>query len=109
PQDAAEPENLRTMRVLRGFARRMVLAVNGSPFLCHHAGRQPQPQSKEMAHDRMQLEHAMRLMPVQEHGDRDNGDVSQDECRDGVTPPRKVVEYAGKNPSAVPPHRPLPC
>src|SRR5690242_5536183 len=43
-----------------------------------------------MARGRMQLERAMRLMPVQKHRDRHDGDVSEAECHHGITPPRKL-------------------
>ena len=43
----------------------------------------------------MQVERVVRLMPVQEHGYRNDGDVSQAQRGGHVAPPRQV-EYAGE-------------
>ena len=37
PQDTVDGENRRTVRILRGFAFRVMLTVNGDPFLGHSA------------------------------------------------------------------------
>jgi hypothetical protein len=43
----------------------------------------------------MQVERAMRLMAVQEHRDRNDGDMRQHQGHEHEAPPRKV-KYAGK-------------
>ena len=48
-----------------------------------------------MADGRMQIERTVRLMPVQEHRHRDNGDVGQHQGDDHVPPPPQI-EDAGE-------------
>jgi len=75
------------MGVFRGFAVGVVLAVDRRPFLGDHAGGEPQPEAEEVAGDGMQLQRAVRLVPVQEDrycGDRD---VGQAQRHHRVTPP----------------------
>jgi len=73
-----------------------VLAVNGGPFLGDHAGRQPQPETEEVRRNRVQLECAMRLSPVQEDRHPRDGDVRQRKHRKHQPPPREV-QQAGKH------------
>jgi hypothetical protein len=60
-----------------------MLAVDGG-LLGDHAGGQPQPETEEMAGQRMQVQRTMRLMAVQKNGDRGNGDVRQHQCDDDI-------------------------
>jgi len=46
-----------------------------------------------MTYHGMQLEGAVRLVPVQEHRDRDYGDVRQRQGHNDMRPPRQI-EYA---------------
>src|SRR6202007_1631773 len=95
PQDATDAELLRAMRVFRGLAFGVVLAVDGGPFPGHHAGREPQPETEKVALRWMKLERAMSLAAVKKYRHRSDGDVRQCERRERVTPPRKI-ENAGK-------------
>jgi hypothetical protein len=38
----------------------------------------------------MQIKGAVRLVPVQEHRDADNGDVGEPQRNQGDTPPREI-------------------
>ena len=93
PHYLADAEDLRAVRILRRFTTRVVLAVHRGPFLGLHAGGQPQPEAEEMAYQRMQVERAVRRVPVQIDRDGRNGDVSHCQRGDHVAPPRKI-EYA---------------
>ena len=88
--------DLRTMRIFRGLDLRVVLAMDGGPLLGHHAGRHPQPEAKEVRHDRVQVQCAVRLAAVQIDGDRRDRDVRQRESRNYIPPPREV-QPAGKH------------
>ena len=68
--DLADAVDLRAVRIVDGLALRVVLAMDRGPLLGHHAGGEPQPETEEMAGDRMQVERAMRLMAVQINRDR---------------------------------------
>src|SRR4030095_13718281 len=48
-----------------------------------------------MTRGRMQVERVVRLMAVEEHRDRDDGNVRQHQAHNHVAPPRKV-KYPGK-------------
>jgi hypothetical protein len=63
------------MGIINGFAFSVVLAVNGSPFFGNHAGGEPEPETKEVRGNRMQIERTVRLAAVQENGDASNSDV----------------------------------
>jgi hypothetical protein len=67
------------VRVVHGFALGVVLAVDGHPFLGHHAGGQPQPETEEVRDHRVQFQRPVRLRAVQEDGDRRDGDVRGDQ------------------------------
>ena len=75
------------MRVLVGLAASVVLAVDGDPFLGPHAGGQPQPESEEMADQRVQIDGAVSLAAVQVQGDGGDRDLGQDERDEEVAPP----------------------
>jgi len=54
-----------------------MLAVHGSPWSGSDAGRHPQPESEEVAHNRMQIKRSMCLAAVQVDRHADDGDVCQ--------------------------------
>ena len=89
PHDLVDAEYLRAMRIFGGFAACMVLAMNRRPFLGFHAGSDPQPETEKMADDGMQIQRAMRRMPVQIDRDRRDGDVGQGEGDGDIAPPGK--------------------
>ena len=80
----------RAVRVFDGVAFGVMLAVNGDPFLGHHAGREPNPHAEKMLDNRMQIKRAMRLRTMQINGDASNGHVTKCECSEQVAPPRQV-------------------
>ena len=53
--------NLRAVRVFLGLAFGVMLAMDGHPFLGHLAGCKPQPETKEVARDRVQVHATVRL------------------------------------------------
>lgn len=67
------------MRIFFGIALGVVLAVDGSPFLGHLAGGQPQPETEEVRRDRVQFQSTVRLVAMQEDRHAGNGDVGQDQ------------------------------
>ncbi|GAB6044334.1 hypothetical protein JCM17961_50210 [Endothiovibrio diazotrophicus] len=51
-----------------------------------------------MADDGVQVERAVRLVPVKEYGDADDGDMGQQQCRHEIAPGReleKALEHWG--------------
>jgi hypothetical protein len=65
PHHLVDAAGLRAVRVFFGLALGVVLAVDGRPLLGHHAGGHPQPETEEVAEDRVQVERAVRLATVQ--------------------------------------------
>jgi hypothetical protein len=74
-QNGLDAVHMRTVRVLGLLTFGMVLAVNRRPFPGHLPGRQPQPETKEMRHNRVQIQRTVRLVPVQKNGHADHGDM----------------------------------
>jgi hypothetical protein len=94
-QHRPDPAGLRAVRIIRRLDLRVVLAVDGDPFLRHHAGRHPQPEAEKVRRDRMQVEAAVGLAAMQENGDRGDRDVSQHQRDDDIAPPRQRREPMG--------------
>ena len=80
------------MRIVRRFAARVVLAVYRSPFLGRHAGGQPQPETEEMTHQRMQVERAVRRVPVQIDRDGCDGNVGHRQRGGHIAPPWEIEQ-----------------
>jgi hypothetical protein len=59
---------------------------------------------KEMTHGRMQVERMVRLIAMEEHRDRDDGDVGQKEARGDVAPPGEIKYTGKKHPIHFTPH-----
>ena len=55
PHHLADAEHLGAVRILRGLAFRVMLAMHGDPFARHHTGGHPQPEAEEMADHGMQV------------------------------------------------------
>ena len=91
-EHAPDTVDLRAMRILRRFAACVVLAVDGHPLAGHHAGRQPEPESEEMADDRVQRQTPVRLVAVQEDRDARDRDVGQYEPHGHVAPERQIPQ-----------------
>jgi hypothetical protein len=68
----------------------MVFAVNGGPLFGDLAGGQPEPEAEKMRRNRMQIQGAMRLMSVQEHGHADHGDVGHCQREQHDLPPSQI-------------------
>ena len=88
-ENGADSARLRAVRILFRFNLGVVLAMDGDPLLCHHAGRQPQPKAEEMRDDGVKIKPAVRLTPVQKNGHRSDRDVRQNQRHDGISPPRE--------------------
>src|SRR5690606_35687409 len=69
----------RAVRIFRGLALGVVLAMDRGPFPGIHAGGQPQPETEEVLQDRMQLERAGGRISVQINGYADDGDMGQNQ------------------------------
>ena len=82
----------RAVRVIDRLALGVVLAMDRDPFLRHHAGGHPQPETEEMRGDRPEVQRAMRLAAVQEDGDRDDRDVGHHEREQQHLPPGGVQQ-----------------
>ncbi len=80
----------RAVRVVRGFAFGVVLAVDGGPLAGVHRRGQPQPETEEVLERRVQLQRAMRRVAMQVDRDADNGDVSQQQRGRDELPDRQV-------------------
>ena len=80
------------MRVFGLLALGVVFAVNGGPLLGHLAGGQPQPKTKEVRGDRVQVQSAVRLVTVQENGNAGDGDVGQGQGDQHHLPPSQVEQ-----------------
>jgi hypothetical protein len=91
PENLADAVHLRAVRIVDALALRVVLTVNGSPFLGHHARGEPKPESEEVAGDRMQVQRTMRLVAVQINGHRGYRYVRHDQRVNDVTPPWQIV------------------
>lgn len=83
------------MGIIDGFAFGVVLAVNGSPFFGHHAGGQPQPKTKEMRGNWMQVERTMRLAAVQENSNARNRNVGYRQGKQHNLPPSPIKVAMG--------------
>ena len=86
-QQGLDATRLRAVRVFFSFALRMMLAVDGHKLLGHHARGQPQPTPKEMRHQRVQVQGAVRLGPVQEDGNGADRHVGRDQRVNHDLPP----------------------
>src|SRR3989344_5838491 len=87
PHHRAYAELPGAVRIVRCFHLGVMLAMDGGPFFRDHAGGQPQPEAEEVTDNGMKIERPMGLMTVQIDGDSGDGDVSQYECNDDVSPP----------------------
>ena len=96
PQHGFDTARLRAVRVVRGLALGVVLAVDGDPFLGHHAGTQPEPEAEKVRWDPVQVHRAMRLRTVQENGDAGDGDMGRHQRVQNDLPPGQVPQAIGK-------------
>jgi len=76
--------------IFRGVAFGMVLAVNGHPFLGHHARGEPQPEPEKVGGQGPQFQGAVGLVAVEKNGDGGNGDVGQSQGYQEEAPPGEV-------------------
>ena len=85
--DFAQATRLRAVRVVNRFTLGVVLAVNGNPFLSHHARTQPQPETEEMGRYRPQIQSPVRLTAVQKNRDTRNREMGGDQGVQQQLPP----------------------
>jgi hypothetical protein len=78
-QHGLDAARLRAVRIVDGLALGVVLAVDRHPLLGHHAGGEPEPEAEEVRGNRVQVERAVRLRPVQEDRHRGDRDVRRDQ------------------------------
>ncbi len=60
------------------------------PLLGHRAGAEPQPEPKEVPHGRVELQAAVRLIPVQVKRDTQHHQLNQGESDQGIAPGRQL-------------------
>ncbi|MCU7813168.1 MAG: hypothetical protein KZQ77_18340, partial [Candidatus Thiodiazotropha sp. (ex Notomyrtea botanica)] len=58
-------------------------------------GGEPEPETEKVTHYRMEFKRTVGLMPMEKNGDRNDGDVSEDQGQSEITPERQV-EQAGE-------------
>ena len=92
PQHFLQAEYLWAMRIIRCFTLGVVLTVNGGPLLGDHTGGEPQPETEEMRHGRMQLQRTVRRVAMQVNGDARDRDVRHDQGVHDITPPGQINE-----------------
>ena len=92
PQDLVDADDLRAVRIFLGLDLGVVLAVDRGPLLGHHPGGEPQPETEEVAGDRMQVERAVRLAAVEKNGDGGNSDVGSHQGVGDQAPPRQIQD-----------------
>ncbi|KAG0162141.1 hypothetical protein DFQ30_003097 [Apophysomyces sp. BC1015] len=73
----------------------MVFAVDRRPLTGDHARGQPQPETEKVAGDRMQVQCAVRLVPMQVNGYADDRDVRHHQRVQHDLPPRPVQQAMG--------------
>jgi len=84
-----DAQNLRAVRVLGGFTLGVMFAMDRGPFLGHHARGEPQPETEEMADQRVQIECTVRLVAVQVDRDAGDRDMGKDKGNNNIAPPRQ--------------------
>jgi hypothetical protein len=92
PQHAVDAEQLRAVRIAQTIPMGMVLPMDGNPFARDHPCREPDPQAEHVARHRVQLESAVRLMPVQKKRHTHDCHVRKAGGRDDVAPPPQVQQ-----------------
>ena len=96
-QNGPDAVDMRTMGVVVLLAFGVMLAVNGCPLPGDLPGCQPQPETKEMGGNRVQVERTVRLVPMQEDRHADHGDVCHNQSEQHHLPAAQV-----QNPTACP-------
>jgi len=86
-QHLADSINLGAMRIFYALALGVVLAVYRRPLFSDHAGRKPEPETKEMARQRMKLQGAVGLVAMQVDCDGGDSDMGYNERVDHISPP----------------------
>jgi len=87
---------MRAVGVFGLLAFGVMFTVNGRPIFGHLTCGEPQPESEEMRHARMQVQGSVGLMTVQENGDTGNGDVRQAQNDKKDLPSRKTEQAIGQ-------------
>ncbi len=82
------------MRVLCGFAFRMMFAMHSHPFTGALTGAHPQPEAENMPQYRIKIETSVSLIAMQIERDAHDGELHHQESQQGVTPESKVQEPA---------------
>lgn len=89
-QHLAQAARLRAVRIIHGLAASAVRALDRRPCPGDHSGPEPKPEAKEMLRQRMQLDCTVRLMTMQEDGDRDDGDQGQTQANEHAALPGEI-------------------
>src|SRR5690606_29073780 len=84
------------VRGFLAFALRVVLAVDGYPFLGDHASSEPEPEPEEMRRNRVQVETAVRLRTMQKYRYGNDGDVRHSQGVQHNLPPGGIGDAIGQ-------------
>jgi hypothetical protein len=95
-QHRLDAEHHRAVRVAHLLAFGVVFAVHRRPFLGDLTGGKPEPETEKMRRYGVQLQRAMRLMPVQKNGNARNSDVREHQRDDHHLPPSGFHEPVGQ-------------
>lgn len=77
--DVAQPFHYRTMRIAFAVGKRVVLSMARHPLLGNNGSGQPKPKSHGQCSQKMKLDTAMGLCPVQEQRDTNVGDMTSND------------------------------
>jgi hypothetical protein len=83
------------MGIINRFAFSVVLAVNRGPLFGDHAGGEPEPETKEVGSNRMQIERTVRLAAVQENSNACDRNVGYRQGKQHNLPPSPIEVAMG--------------
>ena len=69
--------------------------MDRGPLFRNHACGEPEPKTKEMRNNGMQIQGAVCLAAMQKDGDRCNSDMSNYQGKNGNLPPRPIEVAIG--------------
>ena len=94
PQHGADTLDPRAVRVVFGFAFRVMFAMDRHPLLGDHRCGQPRPEAEDVIEQRMEIDAAMRLAAMQVQRDREDGQLRRDQEIHQQRPPTNL-SHAG--------------
>ena len=95
-QHLLDAVDLRAVRIFRGFALGVVLAVDRHPLLGHHGRGEPGPEAEEMGEYRVEVDAAVGLAAMQVQGHREDRELRDDDEIDDQHRPGRMGQAIGK-------------